>query len=1048
MHFSTSSVLSRADRFLADRVRKFINTKLSDVDILIYEPDLNPTYKIDGKDNKILNISEVLDIYKNEPKKWKKYKIGDPYGSVWGTTYFKISTSSNKSISDALKSNQIVELLFDLGWYPHSPGFHIEGLAYTQEGVPFKALHPLNGWLRLTNNSFKNIINDDGSFCIFVEVASNPLVMDVKPFVETDLGDGPTYEESVRYRINNANLSILNEDLYGYSIDLELLIDTARLLYKQEQNVPSGANIRAARIAFALENSMNLFDERDIDNTLQQAKNALKDVLSKHASESDMTFYATGHAHIDTAWLWPYRETRRKTAKTIANVLALMDIYPNWTYSFSAAQHYAWLEEDQKELFDRLTQRIREGRIVPVGGAWVESDGVIPTGESLVRQHLYGQRYFKEKFGIMAKTMWLPDSFGYSSAFPTIGKRTGFNWFLTQKISWGDTTKFPHHSFYWQGLDGTRIFTHFPPSDTYNASVTPAEMHHGVENYQEKAVSDCQLMLFGYGDGGGGPTREMIERANRLKSFEGNGKVEHANPNVFFEKLEKQINELGNNVPLWSGDFYLEFHRGTLTSQRAMKKGNRRCESLLRTAEYLATYANIANRDYHYPSQQIETIFKKVLTNQFHDVLPGSSIAWAHRDAKQIFEECEKELKLIINNALDAISKKIDISKVSKNFYSPGEIIKTSCKNTTFEKIDQNYIIKNSKGEKIAVVNKNGHITDFANIVLPSQPFGALEIFDDKPTQWDAWDIDRSALKTGKILKDPKSISVKDDVLSVSYEYSKSTFDVNIYLGERDVLYFNIVVLWNEDEKLLKFNLPINLNVDYTEHETQYGTVKRPVYSNTSADEAKFETAWHRFLMVKNGENVLGIINDCVYGVDTTPINPSSGLAEGIRIRPTLLKSAKFPDPNQDQGKHSFTIGILPYATKHEVLSAATCLNAFSSDQISVLDNNKLFDLENITGNTIIDWVKGAENRLDDNGKMIEELCDDIIVRLYEPFGNSSESKLIVNDILKSYNVSEVDMLEANPLSNDLPKTLFFENGNIVIKHKPYSVTTLRFSKK
>ena len=355
---------------------------------------------------------------------------------------------------------------------------------------------------------------------------------------------------------------------------------------------------------------------------------------------------AIGHAHIDTAWLWPIRETRRKCIRTFASAVALMDDYPEYRFACSSAQHYSWIEELQPELFERITERVERGQWVPVGGMWVEADMNLPSGESLVRQIVFGQRYFEEKFGQRCEEVWIPDVFGYPAGLPQVFAAGGMTRFVTQKLSWNKQNKFPHSTFWWEGLDGTRVLTHFPPVDTYNAEITPVEVAHSVRNFRDHGWSAQSLMPFGHGDGGGGPTREMFERARRLATIDPNLSLEVGTPDDFFDRVEAEIDG-GAPVPVWRGELYFETHRGTLTSQLRTKLGNRRCERLLVEAElWAATLGRSAD---------VDLLWREVLTQQFHDILPGSSIAWVHADAEAVFERVGLELEARIESALQEI---------------------------------------------------------------------------------------------------------------------------------------------------------------------------------------------------------------------------------------------------------------------------------------------------------------------------------------------------------------------------------------------------------
>src|SRR5699024_9366058 len=461
---------------------------------------------------------------------------------------------------------------------PHSVGGHGEALAYRPDGTIIKALHPLNSWLRLTGpGAPERLLDSRGHFTLYLEAAANPLLLGLPPFEVTNAGEKEGATHFTPYIIRNAQVSTFLTEVWELLRDLEVLGGLARELPRDRT--------RFWRVIDAIGRALNAYDTDD-PASASAARAELAGVLAQPANASAHRMSAVGHAHIDSAWLWPLRETRRKVARTVSNVLDLMDQDPDMVYAMSSAQQYAWLEADQPELFERMKARIAEGRFIPVGGMWVESDAVMPTGESMVRQFTQGKRYFIEKFGIEPDGVWLPDSFGYAGALPQLARRAGFDWFLTQKISWNDTNTFPHHSFDWEGIDGTKIFTHFPPTETYAAEVSQAELQHGERNFRDKLDSSHSLLLFGYGDGGGGPTREMLARAQRNADLEEAPRLELRGPSEFFGRAEAEY-RAGGRVPTWRGELYLEMHRGTFTSQLATKQGNRRTEALLRTAEYL-----------------------------------------------------------------------------------------------------------------------------------------------------------------------------------------------------------------------------------------------------------------------------------------------------------------------------------------------------------------------------------------------------------------------------------------------------------------------------
>jgi Alpha-mannosidase len=408
---------------------------------------------------------------------------------------------------------------------------------------------------------------------------------------------------------------------------------------------------RRAEVLRALERAVDAVDPDDVSGTAALGRAELAGVLASPAHASAHRIHAVGHAHIDTAWLWPVRETVRKVARTFASVLALMDEDPDFVFAASSAQQYAWLQEHYPGLFERVRARVSEGRFVPVGGMWVESDTNMPGGEALARQFVAGKRFFLDELDVEPREVWLPDSFGYSAALPQIIAAAGCRWFLTQKISWNETNEMPHHTFGWEGIDGTQVFTHFPPVDTYNAQLSGAELARAQRRYAEKGRANTSLVPFGWGDGGGGPTREMLAAAARTRDLEGSPTVRMTTPEAFFRAAQEEY----PRPPVWSGELYLEFHRGTYTSQARTKRGNRRSEHLLREAELWAATAAV-RAGAPYPAEALARCWRTVLLQQFHDILPGTSIAWVHREAERAYAAVAAELEGIIEGALAVLT--------------------------------------------------------------------------------------------------------------------------------------------------------------------------------------------------------------------------------------------------------------------------------------------------------------------------------------------------------------------------------------------------------
>ena len=622
--------LERCDRVMQQRVKPHIHTTLAACTLRSFHNPGEPGPS-----------SEFLAKVRNGQVPFEPFRVPGVWGTTWGTTWFEV----NGHIDMAAVKGRKVELMVDLGWLDHrGPGFQSEGLVYRADGTAIKSANPRNHWIPLVyaDGSSTVELDEHGDFTVYIEAAANPFVEGPTPFSPTELGEEATGTCDFPYTLSRMDITIFNEDVFAYDMDLETVSSLIRELKDDDP--------RYWQLAKALQRSLNIYDERDLE-TVPAARAALAGVLAEPAASSAINHIAIGHAHIDSAWLWPVRETRRKVARTVSNALALMDADPDFKYAMSSAQQYAWLEEDHPDIFKRMKRRIEEGRFIPVGGMWVESDNMIPSGESLVRQITFGRRYFKEHLGVTPRGIWLPDSFGYTGSWPQIARRAGFDWFLTQKISWNDTTKFPHHSFMWEGIDGSRIFTHFPPADTYAAWCKVQDLDCAEKNFQDKDLADRSLLLFGFGDGGGGPTRNMMEHLHRYENLEGVSKVSIEEPNDFFDKAHQQLAEnAGPEMPVWKGELYLELHRGTLTSQQDMKRGCRQEESLLRTVEYLGAAAVLSDPEYVYPREELDRIWKTLLLNQFHDILPGSAIAWVHREAR---EDYRRDLKRLAEIAQD-----------------------------------------------------------------------------------------------------------------------------------------------------------------------------------------------------------------------------------------------------------------------------------------------------------------------------------------------------------------------------------------------------------
>ena len=596
-------------------------------------------------------------------QRFTRIEPGEAWGPPWGTTWFRVEadatpTALGEGARDAAARDAAARdaaardaaardaatpavrlLVVDLGFTDAVPGFQCEALAYDAAGRVLGGIEPLNRAVPLPPASVPGGDAAPARAVVWLEAASNPDIAQQFCFAPTPLGDPATAGAAPQYRLGTIFTAVREDELWELVQDLTALAEVGEQL--------DAASPRRARIMAALDAALDRVDTDAPAASAAAARAALRAVLRAPANSSAHTVHAVGHAHIDSAWLWPLRETRRKVARTFSNALRLMDQDEGFVFAASSAQQYAWLKADHPELFERVRQRVADGRFVPVGGQWVEPDSNLPGGESLVRQFVEGTRFFMDEFGVHPREVWVPDSFGYSAALPQIARAAGATSFLTQKLSWNDTNRFPHHSFLWEGIDGTRIFTHFPPADTYNARVSAEELLRAQRQLSEAGDATVSLLPFGWGDGGGGPTREMLAAAHRFGDLEGVPRVTLSNPAAFFAAAKRELAE----PPVWVGELYLEAHRGVSTTQIEMKRGNRRAEALLREAELWCTVAAV-QLGAAYPGEQLRALWREVLLLQFHDILPGTSIAWVHAEARARYTSVHAQLEAIIGAAL------------------------------------------------------------------------------------------------------------------------------------------------------------------------------------------------------------------------------------------------------------------------------------------------------------------------------------------------------------------------------------------------------------
>ena len=989
--------------------------------------------------------------------------VGAAWGRPWGTTWFHLTATVPTEWAGSP-----VDVAIDLGFGGAGPGFTAEGMIWTLgddgELHPERGVHPFAHRHRRFDLATGGEVVD-----LWVEGAANPIMHYPAAGSGDANSDRLTAGASPIYSLRRLELAIPEVEVDALHHDVRAVVGIMR-----EQ--PAGS-VRRREIVVALGEMMDALDARDVVGSAPAARAALAPVLARPAAPSALRVSAIGHAHIDSAWLWPLRETHRKCARTFANVLRLMEQDPRVMFACSQAAQYEWVRDEHPELFEQIRARVAEGRWVPVGGNWVEADGNISGGESMVRQFVHGQRFFREHFGVTCHEQWIPDVFGYPASFPQIYRLGGAERFLTQKLSWNRTNRFPHHTFWWEGIDGSRVFTHFPPVDTYNAGIEPFELAKIERQFAEVGKATRSLMPFGFGDGGGGPNADMMTRFDRLADVEGLPRLEIESPASFFDKAIEEYPD----APVWVGELYFEMHRGTYTSQARTKAGNRRCERLLREAELWSISAFGAGE--RYPAAQLDRIWKTVLLLQFHDILPGSSIGWVHREAEQTYAELEVELEELIAAATSALAPigptllnpaphaRDEVVAVVADVDGP-DVQRLADGRVAFRAavpalgvapaeplpVAHPVIVSQVDGSRSVIdngvlraeIDTDGLVVSVVHVdtgreLLSAGGRGALvQLHHDLPFEYDAWDIEEYYRHRGTDLVGPEfpaTVTVLDAGpvvarVEVRRPFRDSSITQVVELradsGQLDV---SVELDWHERDHLLKIAWPFDIQTTDVVRQIQYGHLKTPIHTNTSWDHARFEVCAHQWIDVGEPGFGVALVGDTRYGYDVTRTRSDIGMPS-TTARITAVKGARFPDPQADVGHHEFRYAVLPHAGhlrkggvvaegyrfNHPVRVATGSAAAPAVPWVAV-DHDAV----------IVEAVKAAE---DGSG--------DVVVRIYESYGGRASATLrFAGEVA---NVRRVDLLEDE--RDDLPPIGLevVDRHSIRVALRPFQIATLRLS--
>ncbi|KAI9449033.1 glycosyl hydrolases family 38 N-terminal domain-containing protein [Lactarius psammicola] len=945
--------------------------------------------------------------------------------SAPGLTKPSFEEALKHDFQPAKKGESIGPSYYDRVQFEFDPG--CEAMIYTTGGTPLQGITGGFGGDRRVEYIIPVEERKKGTHSFVAEASCNGM------FGVPWNGDTIQPPDNNRYfQVASADLVVPNMPAWGLLWDFTVLRELISTL-------PGNSTLqnKALTVANAI---MNTFRTNDSDS-IPAARKLADEVFGEKWEERGAGIYehgpdetqvwGIGHCHIDTAWLWPYRVTQQKVARSWSTQVDLMDRYPEHRFACSSAQQFKWLEQLYPPLFERVREKVLEGKFYPIGGSWVENDANMPSGEALSRQLIFGQRYFESRFGRRSRVAWLPDSFGLTGALPQIIRGAGMDYFFTQKLSWNNINVFPHSTFNWVGIDGTQVLCHMTPVDTYNAQATADDIKKALTNHKNLESSSTSLLVFGNGDGGGGPLAKMLESLRRLRGTANTSRelpVVHMGPSVdeFYDHL-KTSSDAGRNLPNWRGELYLEFHRGTYTSHGSIKKGNRKSEILLRDAEHIATLASVYKADkYKYPKQKLDDSWEKVLLNH----------GMVYEDAEKLYAEVRADTEALTEEALRVIYPdslplsaagaassgpltlfahnttpfaRRDIVRVplgggistgnvlqttsdGKEGYVvleggpggglvlPSQISAQDLKGVTAQSSSsEHFVLRN---ERVRLTVSGGRITSLFDVqlereLIPQGETGGLVIFEDHPNYWDAWDVEIHHLEKAQRLNFTNVKVVASGPLRASVV--------------TDVVYGKSKITTTRHE-FLKFELPLDIHSDVATYETPWGHVQRPTHKNTTWDAAKFEVCGHKFADLSEYGYGVAILSESKYGFS----------CQGNVLRISLLRAATAPDADQDQGKHEFSWAVLPHRGHFLQSSVPIAAYLFNSPLhvrhvpgggavAAAIPTRVPFALFGRDYSVFLETFKRGDLDSDADGKRT------IVLRLYEAYGGHASVDLQVN---------------------------------------------------
>lgn len=985
---------------------------------------------------------------------WRPFRIMERWGGLDQTTWFRMTAQVPKEF----KGRRVVAIIRPCA-YTDIPGLRKheesgEGLAYV-DGKPFQGIDRNHEVIMLAEKA-----RGGEKFEIAIECT-------------------PQTRFDATHAFHCADLAVMNRDAWEVYWDGTAYLDLIEALDRNSTACRRMLNLLREAIWMV---NLQFVDTPEYGASLKMARRLVQEGLKNFPSQGMGKLTLIGHSHIDTAWLWPLRETRRKVSRTWSTVMRLMEQYPEFHFSASQPELFMFAKEYHPELWKQIKQRVKEGRFEPCGATWVEQDSNMAGGEALVRQFLYGNRFYEREFGFRSRTAWLPDAFGFPWSLPQIMRKAQIEFFFTIKISWSQFTKFPYGYFLWRGADGTAIPAIMTPMN-YNGNPIPKELITQREGFAQKELVDEEPFPFGWGDGGGGPTPEMIEYGRRYRDVHGLPQCAFGRTEDCFERMRGEVPEA--HLPVHNGELYLELHRGCQTTQSRTKRNNRKSEILLRNAEMLSSMALLHSGGYDQKS--LFDAWRIVLTNQFHDILPGSSINEVYQDTEKDYARARAFAEKVLNGAFDHMVKRIDtqgpgtpvvvfntlswlrsdvvraqvkLPRGAFHVIAPdgrvvpsqrignGEVLFEACDMPSLGYAVYRVMPGAAEAELAGALkaSKKTLENDYLRIRLdadgcfssvydkaearetlaPGEKANVLELFDDRPGANDAWDIDHNFEALGWEPGPAESVEVLEQgpvraVVRVTRRTERSTFvqDITLYaLLPRAEVEMHVD--WHEKRALLKVAFPVDILTARAAYHIQYAAVERATHNNTDLDFARFEVPAHHWADLSEGNYGVSLLNDCKYGYDV----------KGHTLRLSLLRAPIDPDPHADEGEHRFTYALFPHGgdwrngTVQQGFELNTPLLAVSAapskGSLPISGSLACVDAENV----IIDAVKKAED------------SDALIVRLYEAYGQRGPASITFGP--EPAAAFECDLMEENDHAVRL------KGHTVHFQIKPFEIKTFK----